>query len=114
MSGILFITNPEMDDVDGYDQYFYPETDSYSVTVSSIECDDHSRLFISLTAIDFYNEGSSWSVWASEWMSDDTIMEIYELVNSWQDEWADSMADADIKTKVLAKYETYLDIMTSG
>lgn len=114
MAGIAIITNTQAQDIDEYDQYFYPESDSYCVSVASVECDDHTRMLVHLTIIDFYNEGSSWSVWASEWLSDQTINSIYDLVNGWHDHWADTMINADTKTKALTKYETYLDTATAS
>ena len=108
LAGIVTISNMELEDTEEYEQYHYPEGEAFHITTAWVGDKDYVGLYY-MTIIDFHGAGSSWSVFASEFLPDDTIASIYELVDGWRNHWTMATENMSVATRAMSKYETYLD-----
>lgn len=64
--------------------------------------------FTGMTAMNIETHGSTWTLWLTDWLSDETIFMIEGIVKAWQDEVSALVPASDIHPKM--KYETTITV----
>ena len=81
------------------------DEDTHTVSVSFLH-----DVFHSLSLIDFLNEGRNWKLWASEYLPDDVISELDEVIVHAVGVWMTMTNPNELSEQVLFRYETFLDL----
>lgn len=81
------------------------EADEYTVCVQHYEGRLHS--FITL---DYRNDGRNWSLWASEYLSDETIYDIEAIMEFADKLLEDNIPEDDYHARLTARLETTLEV----